>query len=184
MKKIATLCLLVISIAAFAQETPAETIDNPKNEFKVNAFNLIALNLIDVSYEHLKNEETSFGVSVQFNVSGDSEWDTDYYRSFGLTGFYRKYFSKKYAKGFFVEGFGMLNSGKDDYHIYDYDTDSLTLAYDDSYTDFALGVSIGGKWATRGGFVMEVFGGAGRNLFNETGPDVVGRGGVSLGYRF
>ena len=53
-------------------------------------------------------------------------------------------------------------------------------------TDFALGFGIGGKWITKKGFVFEINSGVGRNLFNSNDNDyqIVGRGGITLGYRF
>ena len=77
----------------------------------------------------------------------------------------------------------MLHSYKDFYNYYDYydDTPSITTE-----TDFSLGISVGGKWVTKNGFTAEVFGGVGRNLFNNENDliPVAGRIGVSLGYRF
>ena len=57
---------------------------------------------------------------------------------------------------------------------------------EDFRTDFALGFAVGGKWVTKRGFSIELFGGIGRNLFNNEGTDyeLIGKGGVNLGYRF
>jgi len=34
------------------------------------------------------------------------------------------------------------------------------------------------------GFIFEINAGIGRNLFNSDSPEVVGRGGITLGYQF
>lgn len=153
----------------------------PRNEIKTNVSNLIAFSFVDVAYERLLNEESSFGIAVLVNVNQSSDSDfLDAYREFSITPYYRQYFSRKFARGFFVEGFGMYNTG-DDSIFYD----DIQQGEDRNYTDFALGVSIGGKFVTRRGFMVEVYGGLGRNLLNaDFSPELVGRGGVSLGYRF
>ena len=52
-------------------------------------------------------------------------------------------------------------------------------------TDFALGVSVGGKFISKRGFSTEIYLGLGRNLFQDHFlTEIVTRGGISLGYRF
>lgn len=177
-------CLVLLALSLNLVQSQEGVIDaQAHNELKINASNLIAFTFVDVSYETLLNEESSLGVGILVNVGDDNFLDE--YRTFSLTPYYRQYFSKKYAKGFFVEGFGMLNSGKEEYYVYDNisGTDYLT---DDKYTDFALGISVGGKFVTNRGFVAEIYGGLGRNLIggNQNFSEVVGRGGISLGFRF
>ncbi len=155
-----------------------------QNELKVNVFNLIAFKFTDLTYERLINEETSFGFGLLLRLGGYDE-DIGYDRSFSFTPFYRKYFSRGYASGFFVEGFAMLNSGNEDvYTDFDGQTGNL-IRSEEQYTDFALGVSIGGKFISKRGFLAEVYGGIGRNFLNaDFAPEVVPRGGISLGFRF
>ena len=66
------LCLLLISsIASFSQEnenTYTQDVEK-KYELKVNAFNLIAFASLDVSFEKLINQNSSFGVAVFYNFS-------------------------------------------------------------------------------------------------------------------
>jgi len=175
------LCSFIFPLYTIAQDDVPDETD--RTEVKFNAFNLLALELLDVSYETLINEESSFGVGVLVNI-GNTDGIFDYYRTFSLTPFYRRYFSKGYASGFFIEGFGMINSGEEDDFIYN----EITMENErtgDKYTDFALGISIGGKFISKRGFVVEVYSGIGRNfLSDEFTPEVVGRGGVSLGFRF
>jgi len=48
----------------------------------------------------------------------------------------------------------------------------------------AAGISVGGKFVTKRGFVTEIYLGIGRDLLGNSDIEVVGRGGVSIGYRF
>ncbi len=173
---------LIISVVCLGQSQDISNDSQPRDEFKINAFNLIAFTYMDLSYERLLHEEASLGVSVLFNVGNDNEI-LDYFRNFSITPYYRQYFSKQYAEGFFVEGFGMLNSGEDYY--YSFDDQGNETNSGETYTDFALGVSVGGKFVTKRGFIAEIYTGLGRNLLgDETAPEIVSRGGISLGYRF
>ncbi|EAQ99747.1 DUF3575 domain-containing protein [Maribacter sp. HTCC2170] len=175
------LIFVLFSFTINAQEIKEDDFD--KHELKINASNLIAFQFLDFSYETLLNEESSLGLGVLVNVGDDNFLDE--YRTFSLTPYYRQYFSRKYAKGFFVEGFGMLNSGKEEYYVYD-EINGVDYINDDKYTDFALGISVGGKFVTNRGFVAEIYGGIGRNLIgaNQYFSEIVGRGGISIGYRF
>lgn len=184
MKKITLVILLTISAISFAQEKNSFLDEvQKKHEVKINALSLIAFKWFDVSYEYLINKESSVGVATLISFNDDIGFDS--YRTFSLTPYYRRYFSKGYAKGFFVEGFGMLNTYKNN-NVYYYG--SYTNDTSERFTDFAVGISAGGKFVTKNGFVAEIYLGLGRNLFNDSNSyhniDVVGRGGISLGYRF
>ena len=143
--------------------------------------NLIGFKWFDVSYERLLNEESSIGVGTLFSLDNESE-GLDEYRTFSITPYYRQFFSSKYAEGFFVEAFTMLHSGKN--YEYNYDSYANQYTNESKYTDLAVGISVGGKWVTKRGFVAEVYAGIGRDLLNQSDIEVVGRGGVSIGYRF
>lgn len=172
MKKTLFVLLLLVAFSNYAQEKPAEPVEK-NNEVRLNAFNLIALKWLDVSYEHILNEESAVGISLLTNL--DKEYT--YFRHYSVTPYYRHFFSKGYAKGFFMEAFTMLNGGE-------FDNQYLGANIDEQFMDLAFGISVGGKFLTRGGFVGEVHAGIGRNLFNEDAPEVVSRGGISFGYRF
>ncbi|PCJ95402.1 MAG: hypothetical protein COA50_09360 [Flavobacteriaceae bacterium] len=119
---------------------------------------------------------------LQFSLDKSNATE-GYSRSFASTPYYRQYFSKKYAAGFFVEGFGMLNSGIEDYYYNDRIDSSSMGAFD--YTDFALGISIGGKFIAKRGFVAEIYSRIGPNIVeSDNGPEIVGRGDIALRYRF
>ena len=172
-----TLCITTISIAQEPASVAPQDV-NKKHEVKINALTLLAAKWIDVSYERLINQESSFGISVALNTDIDVDF-TGSDLKYSLTPYYRRYFSEKFARGFFVEGFGMLFSEKGR------DYNSLNSTYENlSQTGFALGVSVGGKFVSKEGFTTEVLLGFGRNLTNSTFSEAVPRVGISLGYRF
>ncbi|WP_139956888.1 DUF3575 domain-containing protein [Flavicella sediminum] len=158
------------------------------NEIKVDAFDLIVTKSLEVSYEKILNEDNSIGLSVFVPIS-EAQEVTDYSRlRFSSTLFYRVFFSEKHAKGFFVEGFGMFNSKDNETQTYNHSIDRFEY---ENTKDFALGISIGGKWVTKRGFTAEMSIGVGRNLFANENNDfrsdeenLVTRGGISIGKRF
>lgn len=192
MKKIIILFLLLaVSVNAIAQETDSKfTQDvNKKHELKINAFNLIAFSALDVSYEKLVNANSSYGVSLFYNFSEIGN-TLEFNKRFSLTPYYRWFFSEsQFARGFFVEGFGMFNNFENNDSDYDYNTGRF-LEYTENRLAFALGISVGGKFITKQGFITEVHLGIGRNLITQeteryfSEADIVGRFGISLGYRF
>ncbi|WP_405564635.1 DUF3575 domain-containing protein [Polaribacter sp. Asnod6-C07] len=182
MKKITLIILVFVTTIAIAQEKeenyPQDI--NKKTEIKINALTLIAAKWIDVSYERLIDEESSYGIAATINTDRD-ESDLNY----SLTPFYRRYFSGNFARGFFVEGFGMLYSARDYYYdYYDYDHYDYYSNSDNFETGFGLGISIGGKFVSKKGFTTELVLGVGRNFSENSYDDAIGRVGISVGYRF
>lgn len=178
MKKNLFVFALLFSVLSFAQENE-KTFNFKRNELKGNAL-LLVLGSFDVSYERLINEESSVGFAVNLPFDKDN-WDINY----TATAFYRYYFGKKPAAGFFGEAFGMLNNVDDwvyNYSPVEYNYQPKTL------TDFALGIGLGGKWVAKNGLLLELHTGVGRNLFNNQYDDrdyeLIGRAGITVGYRF
>ncbi len=170
MKKTILFIVLCITTLSMAQETISEPpqYKDKKNEIKINTF-ILFFEWINVDYERFINKESSFGVSAILNATTHT-----FLINKSLTPYYRRYFSEKFARGFFVEGFGMLYSTK----TFCIDCESY------SGTAFALGISAGGKLVSKGGVTTEVFFGIGRNLTNSKLLWAVGRVGISVGYRF
>lgn len=178
------ICLFVSGLALGQEATTKETPEfpqdvNKKHEVKINGLSLLAFEWLDVSYEYLINEESSFGIAAL--VAIDESEVFSYYRNSSLTSFYRRYFSTHYARGFFVEGFGMLHT----YENETYDFVGNGSSRQENQTDFAVGISAGAKFITKRGFTAEIYLGIGRNIGGESDSiEAVGRGGISLGYRF
>lgn len=192
MKKALLGLLLVTSFASFAQEDVQE---NPKqNELKVNAFNLIVFKSVDFSYEYLIDSESSVGASVLFNLQNRDDRDFEdgpiYNEKFAFTPYYRRYFSSKYAWGFFLEAFGMysVQEDNDEDYLFNPVIDDYEYVYSDGTSNsIAFGMAVGGKFVSKKGFLFELYGGVGRNIFtsnNDIGTEFVPRLGTSLGWRF
>ena len=180
-KLLISIALLLSSLQLIAQEKETKKIypqDIDKDyELKLNAFSLIVFSSIDVSYEKLLNKDSSYGIAIFYNFA-DIESELYFPKKFSLTPYYRWFFSERFAsRGFFVEMFGMLNANGDE-----------NSNFTRKETNFAIGISVGGKFVTTKNFVAEVYLGVGRNLINGKenilDSNIVGRGGISLGYRF
>lgn len=181
--------MVLSSTAIFSQQDTDET-KQAHHEVKANAFNLIVFKSIDFSYEYLIDSESSVGISALFSLQDNEDKDFEdgpyYNEKLAITPFYRRYFSSKYAWGFFLEAFGMYNLQEDYDGYYNYDFDDYVYSEDTS-GNFAIGISIGGKFVSRKGFAFEFYGGVGRNLItsnDDVATEMVPRLGASLGYRF
>lgn len=195
MKKLLFLLAVLIVLFSHAQVVEVDVLPQDQNKYhevNFNALNLIAFKWFDVSYEYLRNEESSFGISAQLALDTDIYGYDSNYRKYAITPYYRHFFSKKYASGFFMEAFGAINGGVYQNWVYEYDENCTGDSYDcyheyyneHKYNDLAFGVGVGGKFVSKLGFVGEIHAGIARNLFSEYSPEVIGRLGVSLGYRF
>lgn len=161
MKKfILVLCLLSLG-NSFAQK-----------EIKVNILDALALKTLTVSYEHYFTEQTSVGASALFNFEGESS-DARYNEDQMYTAFVRHYFSTESLWNLFGELFLAYNTGEDE-------LDGIPT----DYSDGALGLAVGYKYVSSGGFTVDIHGGLGRNLFADTSPRIVPRVGVNVGFQF
>ncbi|VAV86012.1 hypothetical protein MNBD_BACTEROID02-180 [hydrothermal vent metagenome] len=178
MKNYLLTTLILLSIFSIQAQNNNDDIQQNYNEVKLNGLYLV-LGVIDVTYERTLNEESGVGISLFLPFDEDINADINYY----ISPYYRFYFGKKYAAGFFLEGFGMLNSI--DRVQFQFDNLGNVIDISDNITDFALGIGFGGKWVTNKGFIGELNLGVGRNLFNnDTIDDFVGKLAITLGYRF
>lgn len=154
--------------------------DNPKhdgqNEFKANIGSLLA-DLPEIGYEYLLNEESGLGISVAFSIDDDVSY------RFMTFPYYRMYFGKKKASGFFIEGnsavfFQRIQRSAFFGTVNDPTTDASVMG-------FGLGIAIGGKFLTKSAFIGELYVGGGRNFINT---DKINEGypriGISIGKRF
>jgi hypothetical protein len=181
MKKLLVTLFLCYSVISFAQEDSLPQDTDKKHEIKFNALSLITSEWLDFSYEYLINEESSFGINLQYDLDGKNDiYDTT--RNWSITPYYRRYFSNKYARGFYLEGFTMLHNTRNDFYGFD---GSNYVFQSENKTHFALGISFGYKIVSKGGFTLDTYLGVGRNLGNNQNFEQVSpRIGLSLGYRF
>ncbi|UII76215.1 DUF3575 domain-containing protein [Flagellimonas sp. HMM57] len=185
MKYKLSLFLVLLSFFQTQAQSTGQDINNPlekRNDLKLNILRAVS-GAVEVSYDRNLNRKSSLGASVfiPFNQQNPSkDIDVNYF----VTSYYRRYFGKKYASGFFIEGFGTLSS-IDGKQLMDMDG-NLTQKEGPDSIDFSLGLGFGSKWITKNGFVFEANVGLGRLLFNakETDHDSVYRLGISIGRRF
>lgn len=161
MKKIVVATLLLVSSLVKAQQ-----------EVKVDLLDALALKTLEVSYEYYTSSQSSVGVSALFNFEKSSA-DFRYNEETMITPYFRHYFSDNSNWNYFGEVFVGINSGERN-------IDNEVV----KYTDGALGIAIGSKYVSSGGFVVDVFGGLGRNMFSDISHSIVPRVGINLGYRF
>lgn len=182
MKKVFLILLLLVTVSNIkAQEDKTEIVEK-QNELYINMTNLIGFKWVDIGYERILNEESSIGIGTLFSLDKNID-GLDTYRTFSITPYYRHFFSKKYARGFFIEAFTMLHSGSDEF--YEYNETTFEGSYNEkTYTDFAVGISAGAKFVTKRGFMAEIYLGIGRDLLGESYNEVVGRGGIAIGFQF
>ncbi|BAP32438.1 uncharacterized protein CHSO_3401 [Chryseobacterium sp. StRB126] len=172
--------LLIILFAFYSVNAQSETGDpyQKNNEIKLNLFAPLS-GSVEVAFERHLNKRSSLGISTFIVYDQTKNEDMNY----NVSPYYRYYFGKKYASGFFVEGFGMFTSidGKKIYA-----PDNVTFTENKDVYDLALGAGLGWKLITKKGFVVEANVGYGKLLFNanKTDHDVVAKYGLSIGYRF
>ena len=190
MKKLFVLSLLTFGIlSTYAQEKEIFQDQAPKNEFRVNALNLLLFKSLDVTYERALNEESSVGINTMFSLQGnDRFFDGDYiyyYEGFTLTPYYRLYFGKKTNAGFFAEAFMIYSSGKNDIYYYDYDTNTDYDYVFKSFQEFGVGFSIGTKLIAKRNIIANIHAGVARNfLDSKYGNGAAPRLSISFGWRY
>ena len=197
MKKIILLVVLFTTLSNFAQS-------NKPNEVRLNAFSMIAVRTLDLSYEHHFNEESAVGASFAFSLADKYDLFDNIKQEYAITPYYRYYFPSHVANGLFLEAFLSANGGfnkekYDDIDLENVDIDDNDEEFDENenelldagdyvglkYSDFAFGIGGGYKYFSETGFVAEIYGGIGRNLSgDERAPAVLPRLGISFGFRF
>jgi len=165
MKKIILAFTLLISALGYSQQ-----------EIKVDVANPLIIKSLGFSYESYLTEDSSFGVSLLINLA-DQDVSFRYNENLMIAPYYRHYFTTNEQWNFFGEGFLGINSGKKE-SIED------SNVFDVKYTDGALGVAVGTKYVSSGGFIIDLYGGLGRNLFGSDSPTLVPRVGLNIGWRF
>lgn len=179
MKKPFLLVILFFAFNSFNAQNGADA--NPyqkNNEIKLNLISPLS-GAVEAGFERYLSKNSSLGISVFKVYDNTREKDMNYY----ISPYYRYYFGKKYASGFFVEGFGMFTSidGKKIYAA-----GNLTFTEGKDVYDLALGAGLGWKLVTKKGLVFEANTAYGRLVFNadKTDHNQVLKLGLSIGYRF
>ncbi len=174
-----TLVLGIVSINA--QETEKQR----KNDILADPFLLIAVPLANVSYERLIAKDMGIGINAMITLSDE----VDDFKQFSP--YFRYYMGKKYASGFFFEGFVPVTLQNDAYYSYRYDDITNTYSYvndaKNNSTTVGIGFGVGGKWIIKDRLVIEASGGIARRFGNFDKYDispVTGKIMGGVGYRF
>jgi len=155
--------------------TAQQTVNMKKNELKINLLYGV-LGIAEITYERVVGDNQAVGASV---VVG---FDDDINYNFSFLPYYRMYFGKKPAAGFFIEGNAGLLNYQDGSYYYNGDAGYFDLT-DENKMSFGAGVAVGGKFLNKNGLFGEVYTGVGR-LFASRYEDVYPRAGITLGKRF
>ncbi|WP_424001339.1 DUF3575 domain-containing protein [Maribacter sp. IgM3_T14_3] len=169
----------VFTTKAQKQNSISASPSEKRNELKLNVL-FTSLGLLDIAFERNLNRKSSLGISGLYVFSQRHDEDTN----FQISPFYRRYFGKKHASGFFVEGFTTVGS-TDGKQLTDING-NLTLNEGPDVIDLSLGLTLGSKWITKNGITIEPFFGFGKLLFNadKTDHSQINRLGINVGYRF
>ncbi len=161
-----------------AQETYEEGIK--RNDAMISPIELIATPMLNISYERLLNEKSGVGINGIFYFRNDSDDSHEDSKFSQVSAYYRMYFGRKYAAGFFVEGFIPVTMTTDiRYYSSKYDDNRRS-------TTIGAGVGFGGKWVVKRNFVFEASMGIARRFgkSNAYFGALTGKGMLGIGYRF
>lgn len=147
-----------------------------QHEVKIDIGDALVIKTLEVGYENYLTEQTSIGASALFNFEKESA-DFKYNEKTMITPYVRHYFSATNTWNMFGELFFAYNKGEKV-------IDVNGVQAIQKYSDGALGVVVGYKYISPGGFTFDVHAGAGRNLFTKESPSVVPRVGVNVGFQF
>ena len=168
MKVLITALLVLAAFSITAQEEATFS----KNEIKTNVLNDL-FGIVTLNYERLINEESGVGLNLAVIAIEDAD------ANLSISPYYRMYFGKKPAAGFFAEGTGTIITYK-----------SSDIDGDDGITG-GIGFVVGAKLLSKSNWVFEGFAGLARvfldtDIFGNDGGSefVYPRVGISIGKRF
>ena len=168
--------VLLYSLNGWAQGNQSANKNNTgkqvKHEIRFNLTNGIA-GFPEINYERFITDNSGIGIAGAISLENKLNQSL---RSL-LLPYYRLYFGKGFASGFFIEG----NLAMASENIYDY-----SLGRPSDYENkqfFGMGVAIGVKLLSRNGFVGEIYSGLGR-LYGNTQERSYPRVGICLGKRW
>lgn len=188
MKKFIIAAILFSGIVS-AQES---SLENKKNELRIDAVAAIVSKKISVSYERFLGKNFSTGVNVAFSNNDKVKQDfeeghTNNNPKFEINPYVRYALSKSASNYYFAELFTSYNGGdfKEIIRINDQASNGYYTTKISNYSDFAIGGSVGYKMYFSEKIAAEVLVGYGYNLTNtDKSPDKISRVGINFGYRF
>ena len=178
MKNFYLLILWVVPLMGlFAQENEVKKpLPEKRNELKIDMLQLLAQPALEIEYERIHNNWSSFGGYFRFGDGGE-----ELFRDLRIGGFYRGYFtqSKEYGtKGFYGE---LLTGYYEGNSWIDYYNNNQST----KYTGLEVGFKLGYKWVNRSGFVLQADIGLSRGIIkDDNSPTNFLLSGVKVGWRF
>ena len=166
------LALVVLSTSGLAHAQKA--MPEARNEIKLNGFYTL-VGIPEFSYERILDEETSVGISAAVSIESDLQWQ------WGITPYYRWFFSKKAGEGLFIEGHANVFESEYDYY---WGVPSWPDTGPFKEIGAGGGFALGYKMTSSGGWVGELYAGAGRNFLADRAERAYPRLGFIIGRRF
>ena len=186
-----------MSLSAFAQENEPtdsekrldEFTNQKRHEVSVDVTAALSIPAFQPRYEYILGRYSGVGADVFIAFNND---DVDYeeLEKFSITPFYRQYFFSKEdfgAKGFYGEGFIKAYTYENEEVEFLGTFDPTLNVNTETYFETAIGVSVGWKWVSNSGFMIDLSFGIGRNLGFSDDPEsfeLIPRGGLHFGWRF
>lgn len=184
MKKTLLLLFAFLSLARLnaQEEDEVQEFSVKNNELMINPFALLLSGTIAGSYERILNKD--YGVGVDAVIFTNSKYNIK--SQFSPYG--RVYFGRKYASGFFIEGFVPVTTLSKISCMNNDFTTSVRCDNTESNSFFGLGIGLGGKWNTKRNVIFQASFGLAR-LFGSEVEDYVltpisYKGMLGVGFRF
>ncbi len=171
-----------VFMATFFNVQAQETESSAQNDIMISPIELIAGPALNISYERLLNKDSGIGINAVWLLDDADDGGL----SSQISPYYRMYFGKKYASGFFVEGFVPITTSSDTTWNYVYNQGGYPQSYytEDKNTTVGVGIGFGGKWVARRNIIFEVSGGIARRFGSGNFDNITGKGMLGIGYRF
>ncbi|GLB48209.1 hypothetical protein Y10_05770 [Neptunitalea sp. Y10] len=166
--------LLIVLGLCKVQAQNGQNTSYDNNEVSLNLL-YTALGLPEVTYERIISDNGSIGLSAAISLN-DEHIDINYIS----TAFYRFYFGKKRAAGFYLEG---------NVTVFEETVEKVwDLSYnheDINKVGYGMGVSVGAKFLNNHNWTGTIYGGLGGNFADyANAQSAYLRAGISIGKRF
>ena len=172
-------------VFAFSNMNAQEEQTQRRNDIVADPFLIIAVPLLSASYERLLTEDSGLGINALVGLGSQTKGFSQF------SPYYRMYFGKKFAQGFFLEGFLPITTTEENEKIFVPEEFGGYYRTGDprKVTTAGIGFGVGGKWVVKKALVIEVNGGIarrfGKNLDDAwLAEGVTGKLMGGIGYRF
>ena len=171
-KLLICLAFCLLSLNTFCQEnketnlTASQSVNqHENNELSIN-FGASIMGHLELNYERFVFDDMGMGLATSISIEKMEDMSRRWY----VLPYYRLYFGKKRASGFFVEGNIALVGQKKSQTSYNWNKDTQSNDYSyytEATTSFGFGGAVGIKLLAKHGFTAQVYLGGGRLLTNS-----------------